>query len=188
MKRIHSHIRLWVMFCLPVLVWVIFGLLNFGAPLQAQDGSTHPFVLYVPLTAASHNETGGQTGATCPYLPDALRYHYTPADPQTGGFHRHSFLVEYNILDLSYIGMAAEYEVASDVLLSDLVLSGVTHHDSLPIGLLRFGEYSQSPQLQNGVTYHWRVRLLCTDASGATSVAEWTPVQIMVAGETSQQD
>ena len=167
-----------------IFVALLYGLVTpTGRPLFAQEAPADSFVLYMPITVANTSGAGGQTEVTCPYLPDTMRYRYTPANNQTGSFHRHSFLVDYTINDFSYMNMAAEYVVAADEALSDVVLSGITPSDVLPVGILTFGEYSQSPQLQNGLTYHWRIRLHCTDMEGKDHLGAWTAIQTLVAGE-----
>lgn len=172
------------MIWLVVFVALVCGLaVPAGTPLFAQEAPADSFVLYMPIAVANTGGAGGQSDVTCPYLPDSMRYRYTPANDQTGSFHRHSFLVDYTINDFSYMNMAAEYVVATDDALSDTVLTGITPSDVLPMGILTFGEYSQSPLLQNGFTYHWRIRLHCTDVEGENHLGAWTEVQTMVAGE-----
>ena len=167
-----------------IFVALVYGLVTPAErPLFAQEAPAGSFVLYMPITVANTSGAGGQTEVTCPYLPDTMRYRYTPANNQTGSFHRHSFLVDYTINDFSYMNRAAEYVVAADDALSDVVLNGITPSDVLPVGILTFGEYSQSPQMQNGLTYHWRIRLHCTDMEGKDHLGAWTAIQTLVAGE-----
>ncbi|MEZ4637722.1 MAG: hypothetical protein R2856_22660 [Caldilineaceae bacterium] len=95
------------------MLWLVALLCVFSGlpPLHAQDTPAPAFVLYVPF-AIAESDIGGQNDAVCPHLPEGLRYHYTPANDETGGFHRHSFLVDYNIPDPAYMYVAAEYQLA----------------------------------------------------------------------------